>query len=191
MKLLQLLLGFIPLILFFIFAGLSTANLSVAIITFLVSTIVLGYKDLRRGFILNWGTLIFFVILFIVAVLMNNMWAATHAGILLTGILTAIVWISLLSGHPFTMQYARLEVDKSHWHHPMFIRVNRIMTAFWGCILLVSLGLSIYSSDHEYLRGWIVSVLQFAIILVGVLFTRYYPDWVRKKYSSKPVTVSN
>jgi hypothetical protein len=188
MKLLQLFLGFIPLILFVIFAGLSTANLAVAIIIFLVATIVLGYKDLRRGFILNWGTLIFFVFLFIVAVLMNNVWAATHAGILLTGLLAIIVWISLLSGHPFTMQYARLEVDRSHWQHPLFIRVNRIMTAFWGCILLASLGLSIYSSDHENVRGWIASVLQFGIILVGVLFTRYYPDWVRKKYQPKDIS---
>jgi len=49
MKLLQLLLGFIPLILFVIFAGLSVANLPVAIIISLVATIGLGYKDLRRG----------------------------------------------------------------------------------------------------------------------------------------------
>src|SRR5271157_5273106 len=95
MKLLQLLLGFIPIILFYILAGLSTANLSVAIILFLVATIVLGYKDLRRGLVLNWGTLIFFVILYVVAVLMNNVWIATHTGILLTGILAVIVWISL------------------------------------------------------------------------------------------------
>jgi len=139
MKLLQLLLGFIPIILFYILAGLSTANLSVAIIIFLVATIVLGYKDLRRGLVLNWGTLIFFVILYVVAVLMNNVWIATHTGILLTGILAVIVWISLLSGHPFTEQYARLEVDRSRWQHPVFIHVNRIMTAFWGCILLASL----------------------------------------------------
>ena len=127
----------------------------------------------------------FLVILFIWAVLMNNAWAATHTGILLTGSLAVIVWISLLSGHPFTLQYARLEVDKSHWQHPMFIRVNRIMTAFWGCLLIASLGLSIYSLDHEYVGGWIGSLLQFGIILVGVLFTRYYPDWVRKKYQQK------
>ena len=55
MKLPQLLLGFIPLILFVIFADLSVANLPVAIIISLVATIGLGYKDLRRGFILNWG----------------------------------------------------------------------------------------------------------------------------------------
>jgi hypothetical protein len=102
MKLLQLLLGFISLILFVIFAGLYSANLAVVIIISLAATIVLGYKDLRRGFILNWGTLIYFVFLFIVAVLMNNVWAATHAGILLNGILAGIVRISLLSGHPFT-----------------------------------------------------------------------------------------
>jgi hypothetical protein len=129
--------------------------------------------------------LIFFVILFIWAVLMNDVWAATHTGILLTGSMAVIVWISLLSGHPFTLQYARLEVDKSHWQHPLFIRVNRIMTAFWGCLLLASLGLSVYSLDHECVGGWIGSLLQFGIILVGVLFTRYYPDWVRKKYQQK------
>jgi hypothetical protein len=175
MKLLQLLLGFIPLILFYIFAGLSTANLPVAIIISLVATIGLGYKDLRRGFVLNWGTLLFFVFLYVVAVSMNNVWAATHTGILLTGILAAIVWISLLSGHPFTEQYARLEVDRSRWQHPVFIRVNRIMTAFWGCILLASLGLSIYGLDHEYIRGWLGQILQFGIFIAGVLFTKYYP----------------
>jgi hypothetical protein len=185
MKLLQLLLGFIPLILFYLFTAQSTANLPVAIIIFLVATIGLGYKDLRRGFILNWGTLIFFAFLYVVAVLMNNVWAATHTGILLTGILAVIVWISLLSGHPFTEQYARLEVDRSRWQHPVFIRVNRIMTAFWGFLLLASLGLSIYSLNHEYIRGWMGQSLQFGIFIVGVIFTRYYPDWVRKKYQPK------
>lgn len=123
--------------------------------------------------------------LYVVAVLMDNVWAATHSGILLTGILTVIVWISLLSGHPFTEQYARLEVDRSRWQHPVFIRVNRIMTAFWGCLLLASVGLSIYSLDHEYFRGWVGQILQFGIFMIGVLFTKYYPDWVRKKYQAK------
>jgi len=28
-------------------------------------------------------------------------------------------------------------------------------------------------------------ILQFGIFVVGVLFTKYYPDWVKKKYQPK------
>ena len=65
---------------------------------------------------------------------------------------------------------------------------DRLNDRFLGCLLLAGLGLSIFSLDHEYVGGWIGSVLQFGIFLVGVLFTRCYPDRVRKKYSLKPVT---
>jgi uncharacterized membrane protein len=146
MNILGLLLGFAPFILFGILAGTSLIPLDIAIAICLAATVIIGYKDLRRGFILSWGTLIFFVILLISVVFLKNIWVMRHVSILLNGSLAAITWVSLIIGRPFTGQYARLEVDKRLWNNPIFIRTNRIMTAVWGCIFLWSLGVSILVS---------------------------------------------
>ncbi|HWQ19931.1 MAG TPA: hypothetical protein VN455_09160, partial [Methanotrichaceae archaeon] len=143
MNILGLLLGFAPFILFGILAGTSVTQLEIAIVVCLAASIIIGYKDLRRGFLLSWGTLIFFAFLLVSVVLLRNVFVMTHVGILLNATLAAITWISLAVGRPFTEQYARLEVDKSRWDDPVFIRTNRIMTAVWGCIFLWSLGVSI------------------------------------------------
>jgi len=182
MNILGLLLGFAPFILFGILAGTSVTQLEIAIAVCLAASILIGYKDLRRGFLLSWGTLIFFVFLLISVVFLKNVWVMTHVSILLNGSLAAITWISLAVGRPFTEQYARLEVDKSRWDNPIFIRTNRIMTAVWGCIFLWSLGVSIFVSDDMISRS-MSPFLQYGVTLIGVLFTVRYPDMVRKKYA--------
>jgi hypothetical protein len=182
MNILSLLLGFAPFILFGILAGSSFTQLEIAIVVCLVASIVIGYKDLRRGFILTWGTLIFFVFLLVSVVLMKNVFVMTHVSLLLNGTLAAITWISLIVGKPFTEQYARLEVDKSRWDNPIFIKINRQMTAVWGCIFLWSLILSFFVTD-DIISKPTSSVLQYGVTLLGILFNVYYPNMVRKKYA--------
>lgn len=53
--------NFLPWILFFILAGSTQQQLNIAIIIAATTSIVFEYKALKKGFILSWGTLIFFI----------------------------------------------------------------------------------------------------------------------------------
>ena len=57
---LKILLGFLPWILFGIMAGPSLTRLEMALAVSLAATVALGFKQLRKGFFLTWGSLLFF-----------------------------------------------------------------------------------------------------------------------------------
>ena len=56
----KILLGFLPWILFGIMAGPSLTSLEAALAVALAATLALGVKQLRQGFFLTWGSLLFF-----------------------------------------------------------------------------------------------------------------------------------
>ena len=39
---------------------------------------------------------------------------------------------------PFTIAYARDTVDPEHWHSPLFIRVNYILSAVWAGAFVIN-----------------------------------------------------
>jgi hypothetical protein len=185
MNVIKLLLAFAPWIIFGLIASQSFFSLEIAIIISLAITVLLGHKQMQKRYILPWVTFLFFILIFIGIVLMNNMWVASHVGILSYGTLNAVTWGSLLIGHPFTLQYAKEEVDKSLWNNPTFIRSNKIITAFWGVIFLVDLGINYYKFNHRGVGGWSFEVAGYILILIGLLFTVEYTKFVRKRRQQK------
>lgn len=71
-----LMLGFLPWMLFLFFSGHTLLSLKIAIVISLVASVTLGFGDLKRGFILQWGTCIFFIICLIMVNFLNNVWIA-------------------------------------------------------------------------------------------------------------------
>ena len=190
MNVIKLLLAFAPWIIFGLIAGQSFFSLEIAIIISLTITVFLGYKQMQKRYILPWVTFLFFMLIFIVIVLMKNMWVASHVGILSYGTLTAVTWGFLLIGHPFTLQYAKEEVDKGLWNNKTFIRSNQIITAFWGVIFLVDLGINYYKFNHRGVGGWSFEVAGWILILIGLLFTVEYTKYVRKRRQQKEEVIN-
>jgi hypothetical protein len=58
--LLKILLGFFPWILFGIMAGPPLTRLEIALAVSLTAGLALGFNQLRKGFFLTWGSLLFF-----------------------------------------------------------------------------------------------------------------------------------
>ncbi len=181
MNVIKLLLAFAPWIIFGIIAGQSFFSLEIAIIISLGISVILGYKQMKKWYILPWVTLLFFILIFIAIVLMKNMWVVSHVGILSYMTLTIVTWGFLLIGYPFTLQYAKEEVDKSLWDNPTFIRTNQIITAFWGVIFLLDLGINYYKFNHKGVGGLSFEVAGWILILMGIVFTVEYTKYVRKR----------
>ena len=59
-------------------------------------------------------------------------WLEVWAGELTNGALAVFALAGLLVRRPFAMPYARDTVSAEHWHSPLFIRVNYVLTAVWG-----------------------------------------------------------
>jgi hypothetical protein len=179
MKYLNLLTSFLPWIAFSVF---SSSYPPIAIPSAIILSL-LSYRKLIKGFVLDWVSLIFFIVVFIDFHFFQNVWLKHHMSIVVSFLFVAIAGFSLLIHIPFTLQYAKLEVEKDKWNTPRFFRINQLMTAGLGIIFLFMALLTIYRSDHpEFLSPGLIWGVGLSI---QVLFINRFPQWYRKRYLRK------
>jgi hypothetical protein len=159
MKNTGLLLGFTPLIVYGLLTGISASSVTIALAAAAATTILAGYADLRRGMILPWTNLgLWGGTLFAITVLKMN-WIASYLGTLIYGTLAVVAFGSLVTGNPFTLQYARGMVDPKIHEHPLFIRTNLFMTGVWGGVFALNFLLSVVEMAIPGFFGRILQAL--------------------------------
>jgi len=117
-----ILLGFMPWIVFAAVSGPSLFRLNAAIIAALILVLCMGFKQLAKGFVLTWGSLLFFGVILVMVVLFRNLWFIRNLEILSQGTLAAIAWLSICLGKPFVLQYALETVPPERQASPFFTR---------------------------------------------------------------------
>ena len=90
-SILKFIVGFMPWILFLFISGHTLVSLERAIIVCLLASVLFGYKGLRKRFILNWGTLAYFMICLVMVNFMKNMFVIKNMSIFSNGFLAAII----------------------------------------------------------------------------------------------------
>ena len=180
----KLIKGFLPWILYFLLVGPSQLRVDLGVIVAFVTYLIIDTQNLRRGFILSWTTLLFFLFMLISVVFMKNAWVENHTWIISNGVLAIVAFGSLIIGMPFTVQYARLKVPKEKWHSKVFINVNIILTAVWGTIFLLSALVHLIKAFYPHVDNVVYEVATTVVSLLGVLFTVWFPKWYRQKHAS-------
>jgi len=178
--LLKILLGFLPWILFGILAGPSLTRLEAALAVALAATLALGWKQLRKGFFLTWGSLLFFSLSFILVAWLRNLWVVEHMDLVVRATLAVITWGSIIAGRPFALQYARESVPEAYWHTPQFIYTGYLISIVWGIIFLLALGASLFRPYLDQMAGWLYPLLATGSMFLGIIFTQWYVHRVRK-----------
>ena len=139
-----------------------------------------GMKQLCQGFILTWGSLLFFFLSFILVAFLKNLWVVEHMDLLARATLVAIAWGSIIAGRPFTLQYARESVPEALWRTPGFIHTGYFISIVWGIIFLLALGASLFRPYLDQLAGWLYHLLATGSMFLGIIFTQWYVHRVRK-----------
>ena len=178
---LNLLKGFLPWIVYFVLAGHSQEKLVTATIAACLVFIIFDHKSLFKGFILSWGTGLFFLFMFIFVVILRNHWVVEHARIISDASLALLAWFSLFIGMPFTMQYAREKVAKQYWHTIVFIRINQYLTAIWGTIFIICMLLHGFQYYWPITQNWLYEVLSDSAIIFGALISSWFPEWYKQR----------
>ena len=174
MRLIKLLLAFSPWIFFKIITSHhSLAALKVGIIAALIISIVLAIKGIHRGFILV-GSLAFFIFGVIAINIMDNMWVIRHIAVLANGTLASLSWISIFIGQPFTLAYAKKEVDKKYWDSPQFIRKSYVITGSWALVFTINTVINSIKIYSGTINSSIFEFSQMAFIITGILVTLLY-----------------
>lgn len=182
-ELIKFLLGFMPWILFLFLSGHALASLERSIIICLLASLIFGLQELRKGFILSWGTLIFFTSCAIALNLMNIISVAKYMGIISNGFLSSLIWVTILLGKPFTLQYARAELVKEQWNNPGIVRSCRFIAIVWALLLTFSTSVSLFRAFNPALYpDWVYFDISISIILAGIIFTSLYKRYKRAQH---------
>jgi len=178
----SLVLGFLPWLLFLFLSGKTLVSLERAIIISLITSIIFGYRDLKLGFILSWGTLLFFVFCAIMVNLFHVIWVAMYMDLLSNSALAFVMWLTLLLGKPFVLQYARRDLPRERWDDPGMIKGCRQMTIVWASLMTVSVVFSIVRrSSLFHWPGWVYFGLSLVVILTGLTYTTIFKRQKRLK----------
>ncbi|MGA7563905.1 MAG: hypothetical protein WBW55_11925 [Desulfobaccales bacterium] len=177
----SIIIGFLPWIVFGVVAGPSLWRLNAAIIAALALVLVLGYKQLAKGFILTWGSLLFFGIILVMVVLCRNLWVINNLDILSQGALAAIAWLSIFIGKPFVLQYARETVPPERQALPTFYSTCRTLAVIWGVIFLIGTGMTVAKSYGWLAGGMGYQAVSLGLIGLGLGLNHWYPQYVRSR----------
>ena len=173
--------GFLPWIAFGVISGPSMFQLNAAIIAAFFLVIFTGAKQLARGFVLTWGSLVFFGINLIVVVLLKNMWVIKNLDILSHATLATIAWVSVLIGKPFVLQYARETTPPEKHSSPVFFRICNNLAIIWGLIFTTTTLMSVAKTC-----GWVSGAIGYqtvslALMILGLALNHWYPKFAAGK----------
>ena len=174
-ELVKFLLGFMPWLLFLFLSGPTLASLERSIIVCLLASVIFNFKELRKRFILQWGTLLFFIVCAITVNFSHSMFVAKNMGIISNGFLACLIWGTIFIGKPFTLQYAMADLPKERWRDPALIHSCRFIAIIWALLLTLSALIAYFKVLNPTLYpDWIYFVISMGVMLGGTVFTSVY-----------------
>jgi len=189
----KFILGFLPWVLFLLLPTDGWDPLRRAVVICLIVSIIVAWKELRKGFILQWASLMYFFFCTISLYGFKWIWLAEHMGIIANGFLAGVIWFTVLIGKPFTLQYARADLPQEQWHDEGMIRGCRFIAIFWGTLLLIPTASSVFRTFYPVaLSNRFYFCLSPFCIIIGILYTSFYKRMKRKQRQamSKPAVLS-
>jgi hypothetical protein len=179
-EMLKFILGFISWIAFLFLSGNTLTSLELALVVSFLLSIIFGYKQLRSGFILQWGSVIFFAWCIIMVNFLQNVTIAKNMGIIANGFLASIIWLTILVGKPFTLQYAREDLPKEKWNDPHLVQSCRFIAIVWGLLMVFSTFVSCFKVMRPgVFPESVYSSISIGTIVVGTIFTQFYKKYRR------------
>jgi hypothetical protein len=181
----KFILGFVPWILFLLLPTDGWNSLRAAVVICLGASVVFAWTPLRKGFILQWATVAFFLFSAVSLYCFKWIWLAEQMGILANGFLTGVIWFTILIGKPFTLQLARADLPRERWNDENLIRGCRFIAVFWGVLLLVPTVATAFRRFYpKAVPDRFYFVLSLACIILGIIFTTGYKRMKRKRRES-------
>jgi len=174
-----LVLGFVPLIVYGVLAAIPGIGIVTALAAAAVASVVFGYRDLRSRMLLSWANLLLFGFLLLVIGGLGIGWIVPFNSVVVYGSLAAVSFGSIVTGRPFTLQYAKQAIDRSFWESPVFIRANVVITGAWTAVFLAGFVLNVLALTGPLPGFFIAQLLSYGFIAAGILFTLWYPRYLR------------
>jgi hypothetical protein len=120
--------------------------------------------------------------------------AAPHASIqrytaaLSLGVLGLVSWASLAARRPFTLHFARQQVPPEIWNHPVFYRINAVITAVWASGFVLSAAACAVAVAIVSKPTALLVIFEVIGFVIPAVFTSRYPRYARARLAISPRT---
>jgi hypothetical protein len=161
----------------------ATAGLCLAIVAY---DVIRGasVKMFMAGAVIVFGALGCYI------TLVDGNWSGVAVRLAVDVGFLAIALLSIAIRLPFTLQYARENVDHAVTLLPGFMRANYIITWAWTGAVVLMLVADILMIYMPNLPLWIGLGIAFAARNCAVYFTKWYPQYRRAKYGPPAAAVT-
>jgi all-trans-retinol 13,14-reductase len=124
--------------------------------------------------IMNCTAAAFFAFSLVATIAMGPALFKNYNPLLTWSVFAIVTWVTLLIGFPFTLQYAREQAPREIWDHPLFVRLNVILTVAFGLMFTVNAGLGLVGvgTGHVLTIGVLLPVL---LLVSCLVFSAQYP----------------
>jgi hypothetical protein len=134
----------------------------------------------RRGIsikLIDWTTLAIFVIGAILMVGMRSTIFPVYSAVFIWSCFALTAWSSVLAGRPFTTAYARENAPREFWEHPVFIRLNLLMTLVWCALMTVNIGFAVIGVivGGNLAKPLLSFALPTVLLVLGFIFNGRFP----------------
>jgi hypothetical protein len=189
MKLLPLIIAFLPLVVFSLMAKwLPGGDIGIAgVVAAAIAAIALvAIRPHWPPKILHVTQFVMFAVIAIIAYAFksDDSWLHTWSGAGI-GIVLGAVILLLLPFMPFTEQYARESVPRQRWSSPTFKKINLVLSGMWG-VAIIGLGLSRvaaeaidrHTSSHTLPQALLGLIVPLGILIYMIKYSKTYPQKV-------------
>jgi hypothetical protein len=135
---------------------------------------------MRRGGsikLLDWTTLTFFVIASVMMIGLRSTMFTVYSAVVVWACFAGAAWSSVVLGHPFTAAYARENAPPEFWTHPVFIRLNLLMTLVWCGLMTINVGFAVTGVvvGGNLAKPLLSYALPMAMLISGFAFNNRFP----------------
>jgi len=179
---LQVLIGFIPWIIYWSFSGPGLWTIAIlggffsafGLVAFRVKNHNLKTMDVV--------TLAYFAIHALITLALGWSFLKVYGPIVNSLVLAGMAFGTLALKSPFTYQYAKEDWDKAFWSDPAFIQINETITSVWGGIFLLNSLLGALAIFVFPAQALILNVLLPNIgVVAGIVFSSRFPAYASRK----------
>ncbi|MEI6241901.1 MAG: hypothetical protein WCP39_00660 [Chlamydiota bacterium] len=143
----------------------------------------------RSQYILEWITFIFFLASFIISFFVQDSFLHNAVSLLSTITLCLFSWITLWLKKPFTLHYAKKKIPEPFWTSFLFLKINKLMTSFFGILFSLELILKLLRLFYPKLLPYSLFSAFFSISIL--LLVSWFPKWYKERAKKKGLTFSD
>ena len=125
----------------------------------------------------DWATLSFFLIASVMMIGLRSTTFTVYSAVVVWACFAGAAWGSVVLGHPFTAAYARENAPPEFWEHPVFNRLNLLMTLVWCGLMTVNIGFAVIGViiGGNLAKPLLSYALPMALLVSGFVFNGRFP----------------